>query len=70
MGVATMECLGGADRIPWGNGYPHAEGTRPYSAEVIERTQGHLPEADVRKIGGLNAAQRFGFEVPPQDRPV
>lgn len=66
MGIDTMRYFGGADRILWGNDYPHHEGTWPHSAEVIERTMGHLPDADVRKIVGLNAAELYGFEVPAE----
>jgi predicted TIM-barrel fold metal-dependent hydrolase len=66
MGIATMQFFGGADKILWGNDYPHQEGTWPHSASVIERTMGHLPEADRRKIVGLNAAKLFGFEVPEE----
>jgi predicted TIM-barrel fold metal-dependent hydrolase len=70
MGIDTMKYFGGADKILWGNDYPHHEGTWPFSAEVIERTMGHLPESDVRKIVGLNAAKLYGFEVPPEYRPA
>jgi predicted TIM-barrel fold metal-dependent hydrolase len=68
MGIDTMKYFGGADRILWGNDYPHHEGTWPHSAEVIERTMGHLPEDDVAKIVGLNAAKLYGFDVPAEYR--
>jgi predicted TIM-barrel fold metal-dependent hydrolase len=66
MGLKTMEFFGGADRILWGNDYPHQEGTWPHSASVTERTMGHLPDADRRKIVGLNAAKLYGFNVPAE----
>jgi predicted TIM-barrel fold metal-dependent hydrolase len=64
MGIDTMKYFGGPDRILWGNDYPHQEGTWPHSAEVIERTMGHLPDEDVAKIVGLNAAKLYGFDLP------
>jgi predicted TIM-barrel fold metal-dependent hydrolase len=70
MGIDTMKYFGGADRILWGNDYPHHEGTWPNSAEVIERTMGHLPDAEVRKIVGLNAARLYGFAVPRALQPT
>ena len=66
MGIDTMRYFGGADRILWGNDYPHHEGTWPHSAEVIDRTMGHLPQAEVAKIVGLNAAKLYGFSVPAE----
>jgi predicted TIM-barrel fold metal-dependent hydrolase len=56
----------GADHLLWGNDYPHHEGTWPHSDEAIERTMGHLPETEKRKILGLNAAKLYGFEVPEE----
>ncbi|HZQ35818.1 MAG TPA: amidohydrolase family protein [Dehalococcoidia bacterium] len=66
MGIDTMAYFGGAEKILWGNDYPHHEGTWPHSAEVIERTMGHLPIVDRRKVLGLNAAKLYGFNVPPE----
>jgi predicted TIM-barrel fold metal-dependent hydrolase len=66
MGIDTMQYFGGAGRIMWGNDYPHHEGTWPHSAPVIERTMGHLPLDDRRKILGLNAAKLYGFDVPAE----
>jgi predicted TIM-barrel fold metal-dependent hydrolase len=70
MGIDTMKYFGGADRILWGNDYPHHEGTWPHSADVIERTMGHLPLGDRCKILGLNAAKLYGFEVPDNLQPA
>jgi predicted TIM-barrel fold metal-dependent hydrolase len=66
MGIDTMKYFGGADHLLWGNDYPHHEGTWPHSAEVIERTMGHLSEDERRRILGLNAAELYGFDVPAE----
>jgi predicted TIM-barrel fold metal-dependent hydrolase len=51
------------ENFMWANDYPHAEGTRPHSAEAIEREMGHLNEGQREKILGLNAAKIFKFDV-------
>jgi predicted TIM-barrel fold metal-dependent hydrolase len=68
MGIDTMGYFGGADKILWGNDYPHHEGTWPHSAPVIERTMGNLSLDERRKILGLNAARLYGFDVPAEFR--
>ncbi|MGH9137549.1 MAG: amidohydrolase family protein [Acidimicrobiales bacterium] len=52
------------DNFMWANDYPHHEGTWPHSAAAIERTMGHLDEAQRAKILGGNAARFFGITIP------
>jgi predicted TIM-barrel fold metal-dependent hydrolase len=66
MGIDTMKYFGGAERILWGNDYPHHEGTWPHSEEAVNRTMGHLSEYEKKRILGLNAAELYGIEVPEQ----
>lgn len=63
-GLAMAREFDLVDNFLWSNDYPHHEGTWPHSAEAIERTMGHLTDAERAKILGLNAAAFFGFEVP------
>jgi predicted TIM-barrel fold metal-dependent hydrolase len=67
VGMELIHWLG-AGRLLWGNDYPHHEGTWPHSDEAIERTMGHLPEADRRAILGETAAKVYGFEIPARYR--
>lgn len=52
----------GADRMMWSNDYPHDEGTFPESAEVIERTMGHLEETTRSQLLSSTAAKLYGFD--------
>lgn len=61
---AAREKLG-ADRLMWGSDYPHNESTWPHSMEQVGKTIAKLgvPEADVRRIMGENAAKVWGFDI-------
>jgi len=48
----------------WANDYPHHEGTWPHSPEAIERTMGHLADAERARILGLNCAEVFKLPIP------
>ena len=48
----------------WASDYPHHEGSRPHSAEAIERTMGGLDDATRARILGLNAAEVFRIPIP------
>ena len=52
------------DNQLWANDYPHHEGSWPHSAQVIERTMGHLSDQSRAKILGLNVARIFDLDVP------
>src|SRR3954453_21698825 len=51
----------GIDQIMWGSDYPHVEGTWPHSLRSLAAALPGVPEADARKILGLNAARVYGF---------
>lgn len=53
----------GIDRLMWGTDYPHLEGAAPIHRLVLRQVFGGLPEEDVRRILGLNAARLYGFDV-------
>ena len=53
----------GVDHVLWGNDYPHYEGCYPYSRENMQFAMSELPEADVRKLLGENAAALYGFDL-------
>jgi predicted TIM-barrel fold metal-dependent hydrolase len=54
------------DNFLWANDYPHHEGTWPHSPEAIERTMGHLTDAERARILGLNTAEIFKLPIPEQ----
>ena len=53
----------GADRVMWGNDYPHYEGTFPYNLESLRLTFAGVEESVRRKILGENAAELYKFDV-------
>lgn len=60
--LAGIEQIG-ADRVLWGNDYPHYEGTFPYNLESLRLTFADIPEPVRRKILGENAAKLYNFDV-------
>lgn len=62
MGIETLHWIG-ADRVLFGNDYPHHEGSWPNSDEVVRRTMGNLSDEQLRLILGANAAQLYGFDT-------
>ena len=53
----------GVDRMMWGADFPHHEGTVPYTLDVLRATIADLPEADVRRMLGGNAAKLYGADL-------
>ena len=53
----------GEDKVLWGNDYPHYEGTFPYNLESLRLTFADMPDAQRRKVLGLNAAALYKFDV-------
>ena len=49
----------GDGHMMWASGFPHADGTWPYSDEVVTRETAHLPAETRRKILRENAAALF-----------
>ncbi|MEZ5557702.1 MAG: amidohydrolase family protein [Pseudomonadales bacterium] len=60
--LAGIEQIG-AERVLWGNDYPHFEGTFPYNLESLRLTFAGLPEQTRRQVLGLNAAKLYGFDL-------
>jgi hypothetical protein len=52
----------GVDRLMWGADYPHLEGAVPVHRETLRHVFGGMPEADLRRILGLNAVDLWGFD--------
>ncbi|MBV8463548.1 MAG: amidohydrolase family protein, partial [Acidimicrobiales bacterium] len=53
----------GVDRLMWGTDYPHLEGAAPIHRLLLRHVFAGVPEEDVRRILGLNAARLYGFDV-------
>jgi predicted TIM-barrel fold metal-dependent hydrolase len=53
----------GADRVMWGNDYPHYEGTFPYNLESLRLTFPDIPEDVRRLVLGENAARVYNFDL-------
>ena len=53
----------GADKVLWGNDYPHYEGTFPYNLESLRLTFTDIPERQRRMLFGENAAALYGFDL-------
>jgi len=52
----------GVDQIAWGSDYPHPEGTWPNTGEHIRETFRQLPESELARMLGENAANWYGFD--------
>ena len=60
VGLHLVEFFGDGHMM-WASDYPHADGTWPYSDEVVERETSHLSAAVRRKILRDNAIALFGL---------
>jgi predicted TIM-barrel fold metal-dependent hydrolase len=60
--IAGREVVG-TDKILWGNDYPHYEGCFPYSRENLRFAFSDVPEPEVRRMLGENAAALYGFDL-------
>lgn len=47
----------------WGNDFPHPEGTWPHTRDAIRAAFFDVPEDEVRRMLGTNAAQLYRFDV-------
>ena len=59
----NMRFTGGADRLLWGNDYPHDEGTWPASGRFIDSIRNALSSDDAQKLLCGNAARLYGFDL-------
>jgi len=53
----------GADKVLWGNDYPHYEGTFPHNLESLRLTFADIPEKQRRMLFAENAAALYGFDL-------
>ena len=62
---ADLDGMGeiGADRLLWGNDYPHYEGSFPYNLESLRLTFADVPERERRMLFGENAAALYNFDL-------
>jgi predicted TIM-barrel fold metal-dependent hydrolase len=59
----NIQFTGGADRLLWGNDYPHDEGTWPESGRFIDSLRKTLSPEDSNKVLCGNAARLYGFDL-------
>ena len=59
----NIQFTGGADRLLWGNDYPHDEGTWPESGRFIDTLRKTLSSGDAHKVLCGNAARVYGFDL-------
>ena len=60
---AEMRDKIGVDTIMWGTDYPHPEGAWPYTSEQMLGTFGGLPELEIAKMLGGNAAEFYNVDT-------
>jgi predicted TIM-barrel fold metal-dependent hydrolase len=53
----------GADRLLWGNDYPHDEGTWPESQAMIDAIRAAMPPQSAQQVLAGNAAELYGFDL-------
>ncbi len=53
----------GIDNMPWGNDFPHPEGTWPHSREALAQTFHDVPIDETRRMIGEAAADYYGFDL-------
>jgi predicted TIM-barrel fold metal-dependent hydrolase len=61
--LGNLQSTGGADRLLWGNDYPHDEGTWPESNRFIDTLRKTLSSDDAHKVLCGNAARLYGFDL-------
>ena len=60
-----MRDLIGVNALLWGSDYPHTESTFPKSQEILARILAGVHVDDARRIVAGNAAELYGFDLPP-----
>jgi predicted TIM-barrel fold metal-dependent hydrolase len=51
------------DHFMWGSDYPHDEGSPPYTREHLRLVTQDVPDDELRRILGLNAAALYDFDI-------
>ncbi len=62
VGLNNVEFIG-AERLMWGNDYPHDEGTFLRSEKPIAEIRARLSEAEAHRVLCGNAARLYGFDL-------
>lgn len=60
--IAARDALGDG-KFMWGSDYPHSEGSYPYTRECVRQVMHELPEAELRAMLAVNAAELYGFDL-------
>jgi len=60
--VAHITAIG-ADRLMWGNDFPHPEGAAPHTTEALQATIFDVPEPACRQMLAGVAADVYGFDL-------
>ena len=53
----------GVETIMWGTDYPHPEGSWPFTQDQMLDTFGGLPEDEIEKMLGGNAASFYNIDT-------
>jgi predicted TIM-barrel fold metal-dependent hydrolase len=61
--ISTKDVIG-VENILFESDYPHGDGTWPNTQEVMRKTLGHLPDAEIRMIAHENAARLYRHPLP------
>jgi predicted TIM-barrel fold metal-dependent hydrolase len=59
----AVRSMMGPDRYMWGSDYPHDEGTQPYTREHLRQVTQDVPDDELRRILGYNAAALYDFDL-------
>jgi len=54
----------GVENLQWGNDYPHAEATFPFSHKFLQSQLEGVPDEEAAMIAGGNTAKMYGFAEP------
>ncbi|MCS5617700.1 MAG: amidohydrolase, partial [Pirellulales bacterium] len=53
----------GIHNIMWGSDYPHPEGSWPITQEIMIRNFRGVPDDEIERMLGTNAAEFYGFDT-------
>jgi predicted TIM-barrel fold metal-dependent hydrolase len=57
----------GVENLQWGNDYPHAEATFPFSHKFLQSQLEGVPDEEAAMIAGGNTAKMYGFAEPSEE---
>jgi predicted TIM-barrel fold metal-dependent hydrolase len=64
IGMKMLDLIG-VNTLLWGSDYPHTESTFPKSQEILARILAGVSADDALRIVAGNAAELYGFDLPP-----